>query len=724
MKKFVKFITLALVAVMLLGAIASNAAAYSSYTYSIQGKALSSPDGFSPDAQITSLYMGLTSVNEKGETTGTALDSPTQVRTDKQGRVYIADPVNNRIVVLNKFYKYLFAITSFVNSNGVSDSLSAPEGSFVTGDNEIYIADTGNKRIVVFNYEGKYQRHYDAPSSDVFDEDSIYKPISVAVDSAGRMYIVSATTYEGIISLDRDGKFNAFIGASKAHYNALQMIWRKFQTQEQINQMDQNISTEYNNITIDADGFIYVTTNALEESDQSGAIKSKGGDYQPVKKLNASGTDVMRRNGFFAPSGEVDFSNFHTTTFGDAPTGPSSVVDVALGGEETWSILDQKRSHIFTYDKNGNLLFAFGDTGTQLGNITLGRAVSLAYHGDDLLVLDGSAATITVYKRTEYGKILLQALQHTNAREYDRAVEDWQNILQRNNNFDTAYVGIGDSLYRQGKWKEAMEQYKIAYDVDDYSDAFKMYRKDIVSKNIIWILLGVVALIVVIAEALKAVGRLNKKTTLKRGKKTFWEEVAYGFHVALHPFDGFWDLKHERRGSVRGALFWLILVILAFTYQAVGQGYIFNSTATMTSVFTQITAIVVPLLLWSAANWCLTTLFDGEGSFKDIFIATCYATVPMTPLIVFATILTNFVCKSEMTFVSLIIGIAWVWFGLLLFFGMMITHDYSLGKNILISISTILGMAVIMFIAILFSGLLIKMVSFVMNIITEISFRV
>ena len=234
----------------------------------------------------------------------------------------------------------------------------------------------------------------------------------------------------------------------------------------------------------------------------------------------------------------------------------------------------------------------------------------------------------------------------------------------------------------------------------------------------------IVVVIVLVALFFKYANKVNDRTAIKVGKKTFWEEVAYGFHVALHPFDGFWDLKHERRGSVRGALFWLILVILAFTYQAVGQGYIFNSTATMTSVFTQITAIVVPLLLWSAANWCLTTLFDGEGSFKDIFIATCYATVPMTPLVIFATILTNFVCKSEMTFVNLIIGIAWVWFGLLLFFGMMITHDYSLGKNILISISTILGMAVIMFIAILFSGLLIKMVSFVVNIVTEISFRV
>ena len=53
----------------------------------------------------------------------------------------------------------------------------------------------------------------------------------------------------------------------------------------------------------------------------------------------------------------------------------------------------------------------------------------------------------------------------------------------------------------------------------------------------------------------------------------------------------------------------------------------------------------------------------------------------------------------------------------------MTTHDFTLGKNIIMTIATALCMMVIMFVAILFSSLLVKMFSFVSNIVTEISYR-
>jgi hypothetical protein len=53
----------------------------------------------------------------------------------------------------------------------------------------------------------------------------------------------------------------------------------------------------------------------------------------------------------------------------------------------------------------------------------------------------------------------------------------------------------------------------------------------------------------------------------------------------------------------------------------------------------------------------------------------------------------------------------------------MVTHDYSLGKNIITVIGTIVGMVFIMFVALLFTTLLGKIVGFVSNIITEISYR-
>ena len=70
--------------------------------------------------------------------------------------------------------------------------------------------------------------------------------------------------------------------------------------------------------------------------------------------------------------------------------------------------------------------------------------------------------------------------------------------------------------------------------------------------------------------------------------------------------------------------------------------------------------------------------------------------------------------------VSLLVTIGYVWVGLLLFFAMSVTHDYSMGKNVITILGTIVAMAVIMFIAILFSSLVIKMVTFVVAIVTEL----
>jgi len=263
--------------VILACAMPVNAASYSTYTYSYSGQSLPSPDAYTPlevidSSKITHMQNGVSVGLE------VSLDAPTDIETDDEGNIYIADPKNNRIVVMSEYYQQKMIISEFLNDQGVKDSLSEPEGVFIwegllsttdpeldpDGDGfynakEIYVADKANRRLVIFDGEGNYLRHLEQPESDVFEEDELYSPVAVAVDGAGRIYVVSSTTYQGIISLTSEGEFAGYIGAQKVTYSVIQMIWRRFQTAEQRAASEINVSTEYNNITIDDDGFVYIT---------------------------------------------------------------------------------------------------------------------------------------------------------------------------------------------------------------------------------------------------------------------------------------------------------------------------------------------------------------------------------------------------------------------------------------------------------------------------------
>ena len=727
-KKIFRLLALAAALLMLVGnALPLTASSYRTYTFSKTGEKVDSPEAYTAERTYHAADMNLTAKGSSAD----VLDEPTDIVVDDDGNVYIADSGNNRILVLDSYFKFRFEIAEYVNEHGVSDALENPNGVFVTGDT-IYVADTNNSRIVAFDKQGEFLRTLEEPSSEVFPEGSIYKPIAVAVDKADRLYVVSSSTYMGIIVLNPNGDFQSFIGAPKVAVDPLELLWRSFMSAKEKAESTQYVSTEYNNITIDEYGFIYVTTTTVDEAKQLESISDKSADYAPVKKLNTAGNDVMARNGFYGPCGEVvtgKFSANAVTTDADgkvsaaAASRVSKIVDVACGPEESWSILDSSRQTIYTYDNNGDLLFAFGGTGAQLGNTT--NAVGLTYQGDKLLVLDRQDQSITVFNRTEYGDLLIAALRNNNERNYDTAVDDWQNILQRNGNFDAAYIGIGKALYRGGDWKTAKEYFKLASDIDSYSLTFKMQRKEWVSKYVLLIPVIVVALCIGLTKFFGYAGKVNKKATLRGNRKlTFKEEFMYVFHVMVHPFDGFWDLKHEKRGSVRAATVIMLLAVASFTYQAIGESFIFTATdAKGTSVFMQLLSIVVPLILWVTANWCLTTLFEGEGSFRDVYVATCYSLMPLVLTIIPATLITHILTKDESGIYSLILTIGWIWVGLLIFFGTMVTHDYSLGKNFLTCIGTIVGMAFIMFIGILFSTLIGRVISFIASVVQEISYR-
>jgi len=738
MKKFTTILLLALVAIMLFGSVTTSASEpYDTYTYSIDGKPLRSPTAYRPETVVDATDMNIGKYSSIP-----TLSASSDIYADDEANIYIADTGNNRIVILDKYYKATGVIESYIDEYGNVATLNKPEGLCVTSVTNpagekiryIYVCDTENYRIVVFEEQkdGTYlhDRTIERPESPLLKEDA-FKPTAIAVDKYGRIFVVSRACHEGVIVMSGEGDFTGFIGVQKVTYSLIDMIWRKFQTEKQRATSAKNLADPYNNIAVDEDGFVYVTTTptvsgSSGKSQQFSSIRSKSAATSPVKKLNSAGKEIMKRNGFFDPGGEVDVS---------FPSEVSVIIDVAVGEEGSWTILDKLRSRTFTYDQNGNLLFAFGGAGEQLGNIASGEAVAMTYQkvADPdtgeltyyMVILDNdtSGRRFTVYSPTPYYDTIISALANHNRHNYSESIFYWQDVLTQNNNFDLAYIGIGKALFNQGKYEQAQEMLESAYETAYHDKAFVEIRKAILQKYLLPIVIAVIVVVVLLVKFLGYAKKRNKATALKVGRKTYAEELLYVFHLVFHPFDGFWDLKHEKRGSVRASLTFMILAIASFFYQAIGQGYSFNPRGDYSTVFVQVIGIAIPVILWCVGNWCLTTLFDGEGSFKDIFIATGYSLAPLPLFVIISTILTNVMTASEGSMVNLIVSIGWVWVIFLLFFGTMVTHDYTMGKNFITILGTIVAMAIIIFVIVLFSALVIKMVSFVLAIITEIANR-
>lgn len=751
MKKIARIIAFMFVLVLLFSTSAFAVTPYDTYTYSIDGEVLKSPDAYVTDgvAPIDSIAIGIDKLG------GVKLNNPTDIESDLNGNIYITDNGNNRIVVLNRYYEWQATIDTFVNGDGVEDAFNGPTSTFAVAEGDfkgLYVCDKLNKRIIRFSIDDySYEHTYKEPQINFADDKGVYTPVSCVVDKHGRMYVASDGTTEGIIVLTADGEFINFIGAPKVSVSALQAV---LQTVNPFSEKEfTNVPSTYTNLELDNTygDFVYGTVKILadDEDEQMAQITAKTPDYSPVKLLNAGGVDIMQRTGFFSPAGEVAVTDkvVKTSLNKDAPSGVSTVLDVTSGPDGVWSVIDSKRSKVYTYDRSGNLLYIFGDKGEQFGQITKAQAITYqTYEIEEdvfnangeiigtekvpvtkIIVLDITSVSFTVYRQTEYAEALSTAIKLQNAGEFDEAKGAWEEVLARNNNFDTAYVEMGKVLYRNaktdGELKQALEYFQNAYDTENYATVFKSIRANVMEKWFILLVVGIVAVLFAVVKIFGYAGKVNKAAAVKGGKRTLKEELTFGFHLMFHPFDGYWDLKHEKRGSMRASIIFIIITVVAFYYSGIGKGYYYNPKGATATIFSQAAMVLIPFLLWVISNWCFTTLFDGEGSFKDIFIATSYALFPVPVLVIISTALTNVLVGTESQIPTLIVSIAYIYMAFLIIVGMQVTHDYSTGKNIVTVVMTLVGMVVIMFIAVLFFSLISKMSGFVSTIISELSYR-
>ena len=203
------------------------------------------------------------------------------------------------------------------------------------------------------------------------------------------------------------------------------------------------------------------------------------------------------------------------------------------------------------------------------------------------------------------------------------------------------------------------------------------------------------------------------------------EKIRYSLYLIFHPFDGFWDLKEEKRGSLPAAIIILTLVCLTYVFMRQYTGFIFNHLdPSRLNILTEFISVVIPFMLWCIVNFSLTTLMNGKGKFVDVFIASSYALTPIVIINIPITIMSHFITMEEGPFYYIFLAIALIWAASLLFFGIMVTHRYDLKKNFFTTIFTIAGMVFIIFLSVLFFNLVEQIYTFVSEIYHELIYRI
>jgi len=213
---------------------------------------------------------------------------------------------------------------------------------------------------------------------------------------------------------------------------------------------------------------------------------------------------------------------------------------------------------------------------------------------------------------------------------------------------------------------------------------------------------------------------------LKRVLPGLRAQIGLSLRLLIHPIKVFNDIKYENEGKLSAGMTIVGMVIVTYIFQRQLTSFVFMNPLIdikELNIIMSAFSVLVPFMLFCGANWALTSLMDGEGTFRQIMMFTGYALVPIVvinlPLIPLSWILTG----EEGGFYAFFLRLSSIWSLALIVVATMVVHQYTVRKTILTIILIIVGMGLIAFIVLLFFTLLQQMIAFVNSVYKEIIFR-
>lgn len=101
------------------------------------------------------------------------------------------------------------------------------------------------------------------------------------------------------------------------------------------------------------------------------------------------------------------------------------------------------------------------------------------------------------------------------------------------------------------------------------------------------------------------------------------------FYIMRHPFEGFEDLRWKKAYNMKVALVIVALLFIVSVCSELMTGFLFNTAAVkIFNIVPIIIRTIVIFFTWVIGNWALCTLFDGEGTMKNICVNTHMLSFP------------------------------------------------------------------------------------------------
>lgn len=589
--------------------------------------------------------------------------------------LYVADTGNQRIVRFNM---------ETGEGEVIISGLSQPTGLYVNEEGDIYVADKGAQRIYRYNAMFTLEQTFARPIEPIFGETSPFVPMKVTSGPRGILYVVGEGSTAGLMQINQAGEFIGFFGTNTTNFSWLQTISNFFGITRAA-----NIPTSPANVTLDSKGSVYTVSPTTS---------------QQVKKFNIASQTILSMTPYATPI------SIHVNDF-------DNIFTVSQDGI------------IAEYDSYGNLIFSFGglDQGNRVSGLYVNPVDILTDTDHNLWVLDKGTGSIQLLQRSEFASLVHQGL--INFKEGIYSLSQWENVLRMNSMFALANGALARGHYRLQAYEEALRYYAIAFDRAGFSEAFWQLRYTWLELNLSWVLIGLVGFML-LGQVYQSMKKRIMVTEFAQGVmqkplvKRFNQDYRLIKHVLFHPLDTYQDIKHLKQSSwwIASILYALLLIVSIFEIYT--TGFIFqtvNLNDFNLLIYTLTFLGTIGLFVFS--NYLVATITNGEGFFKDVYLATAHALVPYLIITPILAIISNGLTYNESIVYQLMDGLRFAWPALLLILMVKEIHNYDvkgLIQNILLTMFTMMMLILIGF---LLYALAAQVVNYLESIIQEVILR-